>query len=103
MRCAGPNGKLVRRDLRAASTWRRDLLIKYLGSKRLLIPAIRRIVAAVPGVATVADPFSGTSRVGHALKADGLRVFANDHNRYAATLARCYVQADRERHTRAAS
>ena len=45
---------------------------------------------------TVIDLFSGTSRVGHALKADGYRVLANDHNAYAATLARCYVQADAE-------
>jgi adenine-specific DNA-methyltransferase len=34
--------------------------------------------------------------VGHALKAAGFRVLANDHNAYAATLARCYVQADAE-------
>jgi adenine-specific DNA-methyltransferase len=32
--------------------------------------------------------------VGHALKAAGYRVLSNDHNAYAAVLARCYVQAD---------
>ncbi len=72
-------------------------MIKYLGSKRLLVPAISRLVAALPEVREVLDLFSGTSRVGHALKAQGYRVTANDHNAYAATLARCYVQADRER------
>lgn len=41
------------------------------------------------------DLFSGTSRVGHALKGAGYRVIANDHNAYAKTLAMCYVQADR--------
>jgi adenine-specific DNA-methyltransferase len=68
-------------------------VIKYLGSKRLLLPAI---VAAVRSLepARVLDLFSGTSRVGHALKATGLSVVANDHLAYAATLARCYVQAD---------
>lgn len=71
-------------------------MIKYLGSKRLLVPEIRRIVEALGEVRTVIDLFSGTSRVGHALKAAGRRVLANDHNAYAATLARCYVQADRE-------
>lgn len=71
-------------------------MIKYLGSKRLLIPEILRIVEALGEVRTVIDLFSGTSRVGHALKAAGRRVLANDHNAYAATLARCYVQADRE-------
>jgi adenine-specific DNA-methyltransferase len=72
-------------------------VIKYIGSKRVLVPAILEAVAALPDVATVIDLFSGTSRVGHALKRTGYRVLANDHNAYAATLARCYVQADRER------
>ena len=73
-------------------------MIKYIGSKRALL---RHIMAAIGGIApegaTVADLFSGTARVGHALKAAGFRVIANDHNAYAAALATCYVQADRER------
>jgi adenine-specific DNA-methyltransferase len=68
-------------------------MIKYLGSKRLLLPVIVEAVQGLPGQ-SVLDLFSGTSRVGHALKAAGYRVVANDHNTYAATLARCYVQAD---------
>lgn len=75
-------------------------MIKYLGSKRLLAPAIVEAVRALPGVRTVVDLFSGTARVGHALKAAGYRVLANDHNAYAATLARCYVQADADDHAR---
>lgn len=71
-------------------------MIKYIGSKRVLVPAIGEIIAGLPEVATVLDLFSGTSRVGHALKAAGYRVIANDHNAYAAALARCYVAADRE-------
>lgn len=43
------------------------------------------------------DLFSGTSRVGHALKAAGYEVTANDHNTYAHCLAACYVAADRAR------
>jgi adenine-specific DNA-methyltransferase len=69
-------------------------MIKYLGSKRLLVPAIVRVAKALPGVSRVLDLFSGTSRVGHALKREGFDVVANDHLAYAATLARCYVQAD---------
>lgn len=69
-------------------------MIKYIGSKRLLVPDIVEIVRRCKGVRSVVDLFSGTSRVGHALKAEGFRVVANDHNSYAATLARCYVQAD---------
>ena len=71
-------------------------MIKYLGSKRVLLARILDLVERCPGTRTVLDLFSGTSRVGHALKRAGYRVIANDHNAYAATLARCYVQADRE-------
>jgi len=71
-------------------------MIKYIGSKRTLVPLIVDTVKRAGGVRSVGDLFSGTSRVGHALKAAGLRVLANDHNAYAATLARCYVQADAE-------
>jgi len=75
-------------------------VIKYLGSKRTILPLIldevRRADASIAGggVRTVLDLFSGTSRVGHALKRAGFRVLANDHNAYALALARCYVQAD---------
>jgi adenine-specific DNA-methyltransferase len=72
-------------------------MIKYLGSKRLLLPHILGQIEPLPGVRSVLDLFSGTSRVGHALKARGYRVHANDHNAYAAALATCYVQADRNR------
>ncbi len=71
-------------------------MIKYIGSKRSLIPIILDVIRQMADAHTVIDLFSGTSRVGHALKADGYRVLANDHNAYAATLARCYVQADAE-------
>ncbi|RMD82894.1 MAG: DNA methyltransferase [Candidatus Dadabacteria bacterium] len=72
-------------------------MIKYIGSKRSLVPVLVACVDALPRIRTVIDLFSGTSRVGHALKAAGYRVLANDHNAYAATLARCYVEADAER------
>jgi adenine-specific DNA-methyltransferase len=70
-------------------------MIKYLGSKRTLLEQIGSVVGAFPHVESVADAFSGTARVGHHLKGLGYRVSSNDHNAYAATLARCYVQADR--------
>lgn len=72
-------------------------MIKYIGSKRTLLPAIVRAVGAVKDARSVADLFSGTSRVGHSLKRAGYRVIANDHNAYAHTLATCYVAADRAR------
>ncbi len=69
-------------------------MIKYLGSKRRLLPAILEGVAALSDVRHAVDLFSGTSRVGHALKARGIRVLANDHNAYAHILASCYVASD---------
>jgi adenine-specific DNA-methyltransferase len=71
----------------------RTPLIKYIGSKRLLVPRIVSVVTALGG-GRVMDVFSGTSRVGRALKAQGMQVIANDQLAYAATLGRCYVQAD---------
>jgi adenine-specific DNA-methyltransferase len=75
----------------------RGRVIKYIGSKRRVLPHIVACVEALPRVRTVLDLFSGTARVGHALKRRGLRVHANDHNAYAAALATCYVQADAAR------
>ena len=72
-------------------------MIKYLGSKRLLLPRILALIEALPDVRRVLDLFSGTSRVGHALKRAGYEVVANDHNTFAHVLARCYVQADATR------
>jgi adenine-specific DNA-methyltransferase len=73
-------------------------MIKYIGSKRVLLAHILRAIESIaPRGATVADLFSGTARVGHALKAAGYPVISNDHNAYAHALATCYVQADRER------
>ncbi len=69
-------------------------MIKYIGSKRVLVPHIVRGVAAFPESGRVLDLFSGTSRVARGLKETGRHVIANDHLSYAATLARCYVQAD---------
>lgn len=70
-------------------------MIKYIGSKRLLVDQIVSLCNTVaPQGGTVIDLFSGTSRVGHALKTAGFGVHANDHNAYAHNLAMCYIQAD---------
>lgn len=71
-------------------------MIKYLGSKRLLLPAILELTQKLPNNKRILDLFSGTSRVGHAYKAAGHTVTANDINTYAYTLAKCYVEADRD-------
>lgn len=78
-------------------------MIKYIGSKRKLISELMQVMAALPNVANVLDLFSGTARVGSALRARGYSVTANDHNSYAYTLARCYVAADHGLHSAAAA
>ncbi len=72
-------------------------MIKYIGSKRALLGHVTGAVSRVlPHGGRVCDLFSGTARVGHALKRQGFQVWSNDHNAYAHTLAAAYVQADRE-------
>lgn len=71
-------------------------MIKYIGSKRRLLGLIGDVIGRVAAGPTVLDLFSGTSRVGHALKRRGYRVVANDHNAFAHVLARCHVEADRD-------
>lgn len=68
-------------------------MIKYLGSKRLLLPRILETVRAFDEVRTVFDVFSGTSRVGIGLRSAGYEVFANDYNAYAATVGRAYLES----------
>ena len=70
-------------------------MIKYLGSKRKLIPQIVEIIKK-ENVEKVIDLFAGTSRVGHALQNEGITVLANDHNEYAHFLATTHVQANPE-------
>jgi len=66
-------------------------MIKYLGSKRKLIPELVRAVSNLTETGTVLDLFSGTSRVGIGLSNAGYSVISNDINTYALHIARCYL------------
>jgi adenine-specific DNA-methyltransferase len=68
-------------------------MIKYLGSKRRLVPALAALAGA-SGARTALDLFCGTTRVSQAFKGLGLHVTAVDSARCAHVLARCYVAAD---------
>jgi adenine-specific DNA-methyltransferase len=68
-------------------------VIKYLGSKRRLVPELGAILERC-GARTAADLFTGTTRVAQEFKRRGTRVWANDSARYAEVLARCYVATD---------
>jgi adenine-specific DNA-methyltransferase len=68
-------------------------LIKYLGSKRTLVPLIEQVAAELP-VRTACDLFAGTTRVGQALRGQGLRVVSNDTASYSEAFGQAYVVAD---------
>lgn len=71
------------------------MTIKYIGSKRTLVPRIGDIVTALPAVSRVCDLFTGTTRVAQALKSRGLFVVANDIATYSYELALASIEADR--------
>ena len=68
-------------------------MIKYLGSKRRLVPALA-MLAEASGARTGLDLFCGTTRVSQAFKALGIEMTAVDSARCAHVLARCYVATD---------
>ena len=76
-------------------------MIKYLGSKRRLVPHLVALVSALPGARTVLDLFTGTTRVAQGLKAAGFEVTANDLASYSAVLAEAYIATDARRVKRA--
>jgi adenine-specific DNA-methyltransferase len=67
------------------------MVIKYLGSKRALVPRIERIVRGLP-VASACDLFAGTTRVAQALRRLGLYVVANDLASYSEAFGQAYVE-----------
>jgi adenine-specific DNA-methyltransferase len=68
-------------------------MIKYLGSKRRLVPVLSRICDEARA-RTALDLFTGTTRVAQAFKLLGAHVTAVDTARYAEVFARCYIEAD---------
>jgi adenine-specific DNA-methyltransferase len=68
-------------------------VIKYIGSKRRLVPVLGDICAAV-GAHTALDLFTGTTRVAQEFKRRGAHVTAVDNARYADVFAQCYVALD---------
>ncbi|GAB3868308.1 DNA adenine methylase [Nocardioides maradonensis] len=68
-------------------------MIKYLGSKRTLVPVLGDIAAAVEAE-TAVDLFTGTTRVAQELKRRGLTVTATDVATYSQVLSDCYIATD---------
>ncbi len=71
-------------------------MIKYIGSKRTLVTQIAEIVTSIPGVESVCDIFTGTTRVAQALKSEGCTVTTNDLASYSEVLARCYIEGNQD-------
>jgi adenine-specific DNA-methyltransferase len=68
-------------------------MIKYIGSKRRLVPVLTRVCQA-SGAHAALDLFTGTTRVAQAFKSQGVHVTAVDSARYAHTFARTYIETD---------
>lgn len=68
-------------------------MIKYLGSKRTLIPVLGTIARALEA-RTALDLFSGTTRCAQEFKKSELHVTAVDSATYSHTLAACYIETD---------
>jgi adenine-specific DNA-methyltransferase len=69
------------------------LVIKYLGSKRVLVPVLGELMSA-SGARTALDLFTGTTRVAQEFCRRGAITTAVDTASYAEVLARCYVETD---------
>ena len=68
-------------------------MIKYLGSKRRLVPVLTELFTA-SGARTALDLFTGTTRVSQAFKAAGGHVTAVDTARYSEMFARTWIETD---------
>jgi DNA adenine methylase/adenine-specific DNA-methyltransferase len=69
--------------------------IRFMGSKHRLAPRLAELFATLPPGPAI-DAFSGSGVVAHRLKAAGRPVLANDHLRFAATIAEAVVANDGE-------
>jgi adenine-specific DNA-methyltransferase len=68
-------------------------VIKYLGSKRRLVPALGGILTQV-GARSALDLFTGTTRVAQEFKSRGAEVTAVDSARYSEIFGQCYISTD---------
>jgi adenine-specific DNA-methyltransferase len=68
-------------------------VIKYIGSKRRLVPVLGDLLSRA-GASTALDLFTGTTRVAQEWKRRGALVTAVDSARYSAVLAECYIATD---------
>lgn len=68
-------------------------MIKYIGSKRRLVPVLGDMLAS-SGASTALDLFTGTTRVAQEFKRRGAHVTAVDTARYSEVFSQCHIQTD---------
>ena len=68
-------------------------MIKYLGSKRRLVPVLTELFQ-LSGAETALDLFTGTTRVAQAFKQHGGQVTAVDTARYSEVFGRTWIETD---------
>jgi len=68
-------------------------MIKYLGSKRRLIPVLKDLFRR-SGASTGLDLFTGTTRVAQAMKQSGMLVTAVDTARYSEVFSKCWIETN---------
>jgi adenine-specific DNA-methyltransferase len=76
------------------------MTIKYLGSKRVLVPVLGDLFAASLAQ-TALDLFTGTTRVAQEFCRQGAYTIAVDTATYSEVLAQCYVELDQAKVDRA--
>ncbi len=69
-------------------------MIKYLGSKRTLVPMLTQLAIA-SRAQTALDLFTGTTRVARGFKEQGLQVTAVDTASYSHVFAKTWIELDR--------
>lgn len=69
-------------------------MIKYIGSKRKLVPHILEQIQAIGDIRRVGDIFTGTTRVAQACKRAGMYVSTNDLASYSAVFGGAYIATD---------
>jgi adenine-specific DNA-methyltransferase len=68
-------------------------VIKYLGSKRTMVPRLGAMATALEAT-TAVDLFTGTTRVAQEFKRRGLTVTAADIASYSEVLGECFISTD---------
>jgi adenine-specific DNA-methyltransferase len=71
-------------------------VIKYIGSKRVLVPVIGAMLTKA-GAASALDLFTGTTRVAQEFKRRGAHVTAVDTARYSQVFSQCHIVTDADR------